>query len=889
MSHDVVLNDGRRVTLLATVNGDYFVHHYTQVLASASVTVDWLWHDGTLLLSTAAARLPGVGQGADRAATRLAQNESGRFEQRLEDGRAVLTAYHASRVYPFVIRVHFDKAQALAHWREEVAGLLTVVIVVLLASVALATWFYFRLERSARLRDAAEVALQASEAQYRNTFDHAAVGIAHASPEGRFLRCNQHLCDMLGYSAEELAHKTISEVTHPDDLANDLLLRQRLLTGEIPSYRLQKRYVRRNGESVWVQVAAGVVRDPAGAVDYRIAVIEDIHLRKLTRLALEALNSDLAGEAFLRQTTQTLATLLGVEFAFVSEAAPMSTRRFNTRAVCVDGQFVPDFSYDLEGTPCEKVVGSNALHIYAQQVQQQFPGDELLATMGIESYAAVPLGTISETGTPAGVFAIMSRHPLRHIEEVQTLLPLLAVRVGAELVREREARMLHDLFDRSPSAVFLIDRQFTILINSRAAERLFGWEPQALIGQKLALLFPAEHREAYEALLQRFAESAVAGPIDSGAKDIWVRRRDASAFPAQVQLRTLDTAKGRMTVAYVQDITERKRAQAALLQHAEELESKVAARTVALLRARDEAEQANRAKSAFLATMSHEIRTPMNGVVGMIDVIEQGPLESEQAEIVKTVRESAYALLSIVDDVLDFSKIEAGHFPLDNEPMDVAAVVEGVCDMLDPLAGKKGVELTLFTDPAIPGQVLGDATRLLQVLLNLAGNAIKFSSAPGRAGRVAVRARLVGRGLQQVGLEFSVADNGIGMDQETLSRLFTPFTQADVSTTRRFGGTGLGLSISHGLVELMGGEIGVRSEPGHGSTFSVRLSLATLPAGSEIDAEAFDLGGLACLVLGGRRPTIWQSILRTAARPCIGWRMRPRPANGSATVGQACA
>ncbi len=304
-----------------------------------------------------------------------------------------------------------------------------------------------------------------------------------------------------------------------------------------------------------------------------------------------------------------------------------------------------------------------------------------------------------------------------------------------------------------------------------------------------------------------------------------------------------------------QDITERRRTQAALLVHNEELEGKVAQRTVELVQARHAAEQASRAKSAFLATMSHEIRTPMNGVVGMIDVLEQSSLRSAQVEVVKTIRESAYALLGIVDNVLDFSKIEAGQFQVDNEVMDVCGVVEGACDTLAYLAGKQGVELVLFTDPLLPARLLGDATRLRQVLLNLVGNAVKFSAAQARAGRVSVRACVLERGLQHVVLECSVADNGIGMDQPTRARLFTPFTQADTGTTRRFGGTGLGLSISHGLVELMGGAITVESAPGRGSTFTVRLPLALADSGPAPDARpqagAVEVAGLRCLVLGG--------------------------------------
>ena len=855
VARDIGLNDGRRATALATVNGEYFVNHYSRVLDPTKATVEWLRADGSQLLSTGTSQPSGVRQRAELVKARLAHNGFGRFEERLDDGKEVLTAYFTSNAYPFAIAVHFDRETALADWRKEATSTLVKVIAVLLAALALVTRYFFQLEAAAAVRHAAEAALQASEAQYRNTFEHAAVGIAHASQEGRFLRCNPHMCEMLGFSAAELTRMTISEVTHPEDLAKDLILRQRLLTGELSSYQIEKRYVRKGGELVWVRVVAGLVRDEAGAVDYRVAVIENIHLRKLTHLALDALNTELTGEAFLRHVTQTLATLLGVEVAFVGEAASSPTPRFNTRAVVVDGALAADFSYDLADTPCERVVG-HQICVYAEQVQRQFPGDAMLATMGIESYAAVPLGGLTEEGSALGVLAVMSRHPLRDLDTVQTLLPLLAPRVGAELVREREAKKFRDLFDSSPSAIFLIDRHGTIRMGSRAGERLFGWEAQALLGRPLGILFPDDHRDAYEALFRRFVEAHVSSTMDHGSKDIQVQRFDGGVFPAQVQLRILDTAEGRMTVAHVQDITERKRAAAVLQRHSDELESKVAVRTVELLRARDDAEQANRAKSAFLAAMSHEIRTPMNGVVGMIDVLEQSHLKHAQVEIVKTVRESAYALLAIVDDVLDFSKIEAGHFEVDREPMDAEAVVEGVCDTLDHLAAKKDVALTLFTDPLIPAQLLGDATRLRQVLLNLAGNAIKFSSAARRTGRVAVRASLVESSVQQAVLDFSVTDNGIGMDQDTLARLFTPFTQADAGTTRRYGGTGLGLSISHGLVTLMGGKIEVRSEPGRGSTFSVRMPLATLPLQREPQPElqpaeeAFNLAGLRCLILG---------------------------------------
>ena len=267
--------------------------------------------------------------------------------------------------------------------------------------------------------------------------------------------------------------------------------------------------------------------------------------------------------------------------------------------------------------------------------------------------------------------------------------------------------------------------------------------------------------------------------------------------------------------------------------------------------ARIEADAANQAKSEFLATISHEIRTPMNGVIGMVEVLQQSGLKDKQLEMANLIKDSARSLLGIIKDILDFSKIESGKLELHLGVVSIEGVAEEVCAMLNRLAGENNVELMLFIDPAIPKNLLGDSQHLRQVLVNLVGNAVKFSGNMERQGRVSVRAGLTGLAGDRFTLEIQVIDNGIGMDEWTQERLFQPFTQADSSSSRRYGGTGLGLSISQRLVELMGGTINAQSTPGQGSTFTVQLPFERLQAAPELHDSEVDIAGLSCLVIEG--------------------------------------
>ncbi|HYD60934.1 MAG TPA: MASE4 domain-containing protein [Noviherbaspirillum sp.] len=399
-------------------------------------------------------------------------------------------------------------------------------------------------------------------------------------------------------------------------------------------------------------------------------------------------------------------------------------------------------------------------------------------------------------------------------------------RLAIEALHSKEEQ-IRAIVDNMNDCVLTIDAHGIVRSANPALQRVLGYTAEEIIGHNVSMIIPEPYRSLHDAHLDNYLRTGEAHIIGIG-REVDGVHKEGHRIPLELSVSEYAIHGQRLFIGTLRDIRERKQFIADLTT------------------ARSEAEQANRAKSAFLATMSHEIRTPMNGVIGIAEVLARSRLTEQQADLAKTIHESATTLLSLIDDILDFSKIEAGRLDIEYAPLCIADLAEGICNSLLPVASRGGVDLLLFIAPDIPPAVQSDDVRLRQILYNLVGNAIKFSAKrPERRGRVALRITVVQHSPLQ--LAFAVVDNGIGMTAETLDHIFAPFTQAEISTTRRFGGTGLGLAICKRLVDLMQGEIAVASVPGEGSSFSVVLPFE-IADGS--DARPMpDLSGLDCIVV----------------------------------------
>ena len=365
---------------------------------------------------------------------------------------------------------------------------------------------------------------------------------------------------------------------------------------------------------------------------------------------------------------------------------------------------------------------------------------------------------------------------------------------------------------------------------NRGAELSFGYSVDEIIGQSLTSLMPERYRKDHQRGLDRVV-SGGAPNIIGKIVQLNALRKDGNEFPMEYSLASWHSAEGLYFTAILRDITAQKQTEEELSKHQNRLEALVEERTSQLTEARGRAEYANEAKSNFLANMSHEIRTPMNAIIGLTHLLAQNELTPEQQELLNKIGISGKHLLSVINNILDVSKIEAGKLTLERSNFDLNELFDDVSAMYQEEVYFKG--LTFETDLSdVPRWLIGDLTRLRQALFNYVGNAIKFT----KHGTISLRAIKLEENATGILIRFEVQDTGIGIAPDKLPLLFESFEQADSSTTRKHGGSGLGLTINRRLSELMGGEAGADSTPGHGSTFWLT---AWLSRGQEVAATEY--------------------------------------------------
>ncbi len=379
---------------------------------------------------------------------------------------------------------------------------------------------------------------------------------------------------------------------------------------------------------------------------------------------------------------------------------------------------------------------------------------------------------------------------------------LSAAKHGAEVASREQAEFLERIIAHAVDGMITIDAYGVVQMFNPACEKIFGYRAEEVVGKNVSLLMPEPHKGAHDAYLARYRETGDAKIIGVG-RELQGQHKDGTKLFVELSVSEISMGGKRIFYGILRDISTRKSMDEQLQTYMVEMEW-----------LRSEAEKATRLKSEFLAMMSHEIRTPMNGVLGMTELLLETGLEKKQEHYAKTALRSAYALLDIINDILDFSKIEAGKMTLEPLPMDLRQVSEDVIDLFSLKAGEKGLTLSLQYAQDAARYVRGDAGRIRQIMANLLSNAIKFT-ARGEVKMVVERREHPYRAKIKV----SVIDSGIGIPKDVQAGLFIKFTQADASTTRKYGGTGLGLAICKQLASMMDGEVGLESTEGKGSVF----------------------------------------------------------------------
>ncbi|WP_162125839.1 PAS domain-containing hybrid sensor histidine kinase/response regulator [Pseudoxanthomonas wuyuanensis] len=638
--------------------------------------------------------------------------------------------------------------------------------------------------------------------------------------DGMVTHWNRAAQRMFGYTPEEAVGTPLRElIAPPEDKPDEHEVRDEILSGKtVPNFASQRRH--RDGYYVDVLVSASPILGRNGSVVGVSHILHDI----TDRLRAEE------------------------RFRLVVEASPSALLMVDRDGVIAMANRKAE---ELFGLPRRSLVGNHLSKLLPPAVKDHHgdyirnyflqpetramgSGRDLFGRRHDGSLVPVEIGLNpiqTSDGLYALAFIIDISERKRAEARVMELNATLEQQVAERTAQIRTYSLLQNaILAHAGYAIIATDNNGTITLFNPAAEAMLGYRADEMIGRRNAgIIHDHDELAARTAPPAKenptAATSATAAASDRSDSDEWTFiRKDGSRLPVLLTLSTLRDAEGAVIghLRVAVDLTERK------------------CREQQLRQAMSAAESANRYKSDFLANMSHEIRTPMNAILGMVYLLEKSELPPAAQDMARKINGSARSLLAIINDVLDFSKIEAGRIELEHEPFDLGEVLENMATLMSSAVGTKPVEMVVSPPPSGARRLKGDALRLGQVLINLLGNAIKFTER-GEVVLTVRRSEGDDDGESEsgrVGLVFSVRDTGIGIPREKLDIIFSPFNQVDTSTTRNFGGSGLGLTISRRLVELMGGELQVESEPGRGSEFSFAISLeADGSSGQDEDRE----------------------------------------------------
>ncbi|HJR89786.1 MAG TPA: PAS domain S-box protein [Aeromicrobium sp.] len=597
--------------------------------------------------------------------------------------------------------------------------------------------------------------------------------IVGKSLDGRITSWNEGAERLYGFTADEIIGQPITTIIPTDRRAEEELIFEKVHLGEaVPAYLTRRQ--RKDGALVDISLTVAPIRDLAGVIVGASAIARDI--------------------TALQHREAQLTSLI--------EAAPDAFIVVGATGLI---QFVNQQTENLFGYPRIELMGQPIEMLVPDRARSKHP--DLRGSYGGQPTARPMRGrNLSGRRKDGSEFSVdISLTPLY---TSQGLLVAAAVRDATER-KEAEARF-EALLESAPDAIVVADDKGTIAVANHRATDLFGYSRDELIGHPVEMLVPQQNRDGHPDLRRGYVAHPAVRPMGAGLQ-LWAQRKDGSKFPVDISLAPLETPAGILVSAAVRDITDRLAAEEALRA------------------AKEEAEQANLAKSEFLSRMSHELRTPLTAILGFTELLQLGGMPADQRDLfVDRTHRAGQHLLSLINDVLDISRVEAGSLAMSIEAVDAAPLVEDAIELIAPMAQTRRIAVANTVRDAA---VMADSGRLRQVLLNLLSNAVKYNR---EAGAITISSRAVGEIVS-----ITVSDTGPGISEQDLPRLFQPFERLGVQTGE-IEGTGIGLAISRGLVDMMGGTIEVASVPGEGTRFTVSLPTAEHLAPAKVSTAAGD-------------------------------------------------